>query len=172
MTWQLDPTHSTVAFSVRHMVVAKVKGRFKEFNVTLVADQANLVGATVKADIKTDSIDTGVEQRDGHLKSPDFFDVAKFPSITFESTKVEKQGDALSIHGNLTMHGITKPVMLAAEGGFGKDPWGNQRAMFSAKAHVERKDFGLTWNQALEAGGVLVGEKVEIELDVELVHKP
>ncbi|MBI5498558.1 MAG: YceI family protein [Deltaproteobacteria bacterium] len=171
MSWQLDPTHSSVAFSVRHMVVARVKGRFKEFSVSLAADEKDLTASRLKAEIRADSVDTGVEQRDGHLKSPDFFDVAKFPTITFESSRVEKHGDGHRVAGSLSMHGVTRPVTLEVEGGFGKDPWGNRRAMFSARTSVERKDFGLTWNQALETGGVLVGDKVEIELDVELVDK-
>ena len=169
MAWTIDPTHSHVGFSVRHMVVAKVRGTFKTFKVDLNVDEANLHTSSVYAEIDTASVDTGVEQRDGHLKSADFFDAANHPKLTFRSTGVEKKGEQYLVRGDLNIHGVSKPVTLEVEGGFGKDPWGNRRGMFSARTSINRKDFGLTWNQALETGGVLVGDKVDIEIDVEAV---
>ena len=166
--WNIDTTHTGIHFSVRHMVIAKVRGSFQQFSGTLTLDEENLAAAAVSVRIDTASINTGVSQRDNHLRSPDFFDVEKFPAITFESTKVEKTaGKGLRVTGNLTLRDITREVVLEAEAlGVGKDPWGNLKAAFEAKTSVDRRDFGLTWNQALEAGGVLVGEKIEITLEV------
>jgi polyisoprenoid-binding protein YceI len=171
-TWNIDPTHTGIHFSVRHMVVAKVRGSFKAFSGSVQLDPQSPAGASVSARIETASIDTGVEQRDGHLKSPDFFDVAKFPAITFQSTKVEPAGgNTLRVTGNLTLRDITRPVVLEVEQlGVAKDPWGQQRAAFEAKTSLDRREFGLTWNQALEAGGVLVGDKIEISLEVQAVQ--
>jgi polyisoprenoid-binding protein YceI len=173
MAWTLDLTHSTVGFTVRHMVVAKVRGHFSKFSIDLNYVPENPLASSVNAVIEAASIDTKVEQRDNHLRSPDFFDVANFPTLTFASTSVKKTSDeGFEIQGNLTIRGITKPVTLEVEGGgLAKDPWGNTRTGFSAKTSILRKDFGLTWNQALETGGVLVGEKVEIELDLEVVQQ-
>lgn len=169
--WNLDTTHSTVGFTVRHMVIAKVRGRFGAFNGTIQLDEADFTKSRVAVTIETSSIDTGVGDRDNHLRSGDFFDVVNHPQIRFESTGIEKKSDEdYAVHGNLTIRGVTKPVVLAAEfGGKGTDPWGNARVGFTAKTSIARTDFGLKWNQALEAGGVLVGEKVEIELDVQAV---
>ena len=170
-TWNIDPSHSTVGFTVRHLVISKVHGSFNTFTGTVVLDEQNPGASKVTARIEAGSIDTKEEKRDGHLKSPDFFDVEKFPAITFESTKVEKaDGNAYRVTGDLTLHGVKKSIALEAELlGIGKDPWGNQRAGFAAQVSLQRKDFGLNWNQALEAGGVLVGEKVDIQLDIEAV---
>jgi polyisoprenoid-binding protein YceI len=170
--WNIDTTHSGIHFSVRHMVVAKVRGAFKAFSGTVQLDEQTPAASSVSVRIDAASIDTGVAQRDAHLKSPDFFDVAKFPTLSFESTKVEQgRGGALKITGNLTIRDITREVVLEAEQlGVGKDPWGQTRAAFEAKTSVDRRDFGLTWNQALEAGGVLVGEKVEITLEIQAVQ--
>jgi polyisoprenoid-binding protein YceI len=168
-SWTFDLAHSRVGFSVRHMMFAKVHGRFNAWSGAATAPDAGLDGAQVTAELDVASIDTGHEQRDGHLKSPDFFDVARFPKITFRSTRVEPH----ALHGDLTIRGVTRPVTLELEdGGTGKDPWGNTRRGFSAKGKLDRAAFGLTWNQAIEAGGVLVGNDVTVELDVQLVRAP
>jgi polyisoprenoid-binding protein YceI len=171
-TWNIDSTHTGIHFSVRHMVVAKVRGTFKAFSGTVQLDPRSPAGASVTARIEAASIDTGVEQRDAHLKSPDFFDVAKFPALTFRSTKVEPAGgNNLRVTGELTIRDITRPVVLEVEQlGTAKDPWGQTRIAFEAKTSVDRREFGLTWNQALEAGGVLVGDKIEIALEVQAVQ--
>ena len=172
--WNIDTTHTGIHFSVRHMVIAKVRGSFQQFSGTLTLDEENLAASAVSVRIDTASINTGVSQRDNHLRSPDFFDVEKFPAITFESTKVEKgSGTGLRVTGKLTIRDITREVVLEAEAlGVGKDPWGNLKAAFEAKTSVDRRDFGLTWNQALETGGVLVGEKIEIALEVQAARAP
>ena len=171
-TWNIDTTHSGIHFSIRHMVVAKVRGAFKAFSGTVQLDEQAPASSSVSVRIEVASIDTGVEQRDNHLRSPDFFDVAKCPAITFQSTKVEKaSGNNLRVTGNLTIRDVSREVVLDVEQlGTGKDPWGQLRVAFEAKTSVDRRDFGLTWNQALEAGGVLVGEKVEISLEVQAVQ--
>ncbi|RKH14926.1 polyisoprenoid-binding protein [Corallococcus sp. CA053C] len=167
--WNIDTTHTGIHFSVRHMVIAKVRGSFQQFSGTLTLDEENPTASAVSVRIDTASINTGVAQRDNHLRSADFFDVEKFPAITFQSTKVEQaSGKGLRVTGNLTIRDITREVVLEAEAlGVGKDPWGNLKAAFEAKGTVDRRDFGLTWNQALETGGVLVGEKIEITLEVQ-----
>jgi len=172
-TWAFDQAHSSVNFMVRHMVVSKVRGRFTKWDGTLAMDETNPVGGSVEVSIEAGSIDTGVEQRDGHLRSPDFFDVAKFPTLTFKSTKVEAAGaGALKVTGDLTMHGVTRPVVLDVEySGSAKDPWGGVRAGFSARTTIDRKDFGLAYNQLLETGGVLVGETIEIAIEAEMVKQ-
>jgi polyisoprenoid-binding protein YceI len=169
-TWNIDSTHSSILFSVRHLVIAKVHGKFTKFSGTLSAEGGKLSGTKVSIDAS--SIDTAEPQRDGHLKSADFFDVAKFPTVEFVSKRVEGTGKAFAIVGDLTMHGVTNEVKLAVESeGSAKDPWGNERQAYSAKASLNRTDFGLKWNQALEAGGVLVGEKIEITLEVQAISK-
>ena len=172
-SWAFDQAHSSVNFMVRHMVVSKVRGRFTKWNGTLVMDEMNPAGGAVEVAIEAGSIDTGVEQRDGHLKSPDFFDVAKYPTLTFKSTKVEAAGaGALRVTGELTMHGVTRPVVLEVEySGSAKDPWGGVRAGFSARVTIDRKDFGLTYNQLLETGGVVVGENIEVAIEAEMVKQ-
>ncbi len=168
-TWKIDTSHSGVHFTVRHMVFAKVRGTFTKFSGALVLEEP-FEKSTVSVDIEAASIETRDEKRDGHLRSADFFDVEKFPKLTFRSKKVEGTADAFKVTGELTMHGATREVVLHGERtGTGKDPWGNERAGFSAKAQVDRKDFGLTWNQALETGGVLVGDRIDIELEVEAI---
>lgn len=170
-TWNIDTTHSSIHFSVRHMVIAKVRGSFRTYSGTVALDEQDISTSSVSVRIETASIDTGVEQRDTHLRSADFFDAEKFPSITFQSTKVEKSsGNGLRVTGNLTIRDVTREVVLEAEQlGIGKDPWGNVKAAFEAKTSIDRRDFGLQWNQALETGGVLVGEKVEISLEIQAV---
>jgi polyisoprenoid-binding protein YceI len=171
--WAFDVVHSSVNFTVRHMVVSKVRGRFTKFDGTLLMDERDPSGGLVEVAIDAASIDTGVGQRDAHLRSADFFDVERFPTITFKSTRVEPAGaGALRVSGDLTMHGVTRPVVLDVEyAGSTKDPWGGVRAGFSARASLDRRDFGLTYNQLLETGSVLVGETVEIAIEAEMVKQ-
>jgi polyisoprenoid-binding protein YceI len=168
-TWNIDKAHSGVHFTVRHMVIAKVRGSFDRWQGVIELDEKNPAASKVSVRIDAASIDTREEKRDAHLRSADFFDVEKYPELTFESTKVAKlSDDRYQVTGALTIHDITKEVVLDAEAlGTGKDPWGNERVAFQAQTSINRKDFGLTWNQALETGGVLVGDKVEISLDVQ-----
>jgi polyisoprenoid-binding protein YceI len=170
-TWNLDPSHSRIAFQVRHMVFAKVHGAFTSFSASLELDENDLTRSKLDVAIDAASIATNEEKRDLHLKSADFLDAEKFPKLLYKSKRIEKEGATYyRVVGDLTIHGITKEVPLAVEfGGKGKDPWGNERMGFSAKAQINRTDFGLTWNQALEAGGLLVGEKVDIGIDLEVV---
>jgi polyisoprenoid-binding protein YceI len=172
-TYTIDYQHSDVGFSVRHMVFAKVRGHFTKWTADFAFDAADPSKSSVNVAIEAASIDTREPQRDAHLKSPDFLEAEKYPKLTYKSTKVEKTGDKrYAVSGDLTIRGVTKPVKLDVEElGGGKDPWGNQRIAFVAKTRVERADFGLKWNQALEAGGVLVGEHVDIEIDVEAIAK-
>ena len=171
-TWNIDTTHSSIGFTVRHMVFAKVRGRFASWHGALTLDPSDLTQARVEVEIDAASIDTGVADRDNHLRSPDFFDVEQFGQLRFVSTKVEAAGgERYRVHGELTIRDVTKAVVLEAEyAGQAKDPWGNQRVAFTAKTTVDRREFGLTWNQVLEAGGVLVGERIEIELEVQAVQ--
>jgi polyisoprenoid-binding protein YceI len=171
--WEIDSSHSGIHFSVRHMVVAKVRGNFARWVGTVLAEDGDLSRAQVNVVIDASSIDTGVAERDAHLKSPDFLDVLGFPEITFTSKRVDKQGDEmLRVSGDLTIRGATREVVLDVEyAGRTKDPWGNERAGFTAKTAIERSDFGLTWNQVLEAGGVMVGDRLSIEIEVEAVKQ-
>jgi polyisoprenoid-binding protein YceI len=168
--WNIDVTHSAVQFHVRHMIISKVHGRFAKWSGALQLDTADLTRSSVAVTIDAASIDTQVADRDAHLRSPDFLDVAAHPAITFTSKRVEKAGAGYRVVGDLGIRGTVREVVLEAEfAGTGKDPWGNQRAGFSARTTIDRRDFGLTWNAALEAGGVLVGEKVEISIELEAV---
>jgi len=171
--WTPDLVHSSVGFTVRHMVVSKVRGKFSRWTGTILMDEHDLTRTQVDVAIETASVDTGVEQRDNHLRSADFFDVEKFPAMTYKSTRVEKQKDgSLRLLGDLTLHGVTRPVALDVEyAGTQKDPWGGMRAGFSARTTLDRKEFGLVWNQLLEAGGVAVGDKVEIDIEIEAVKQ-
>ena len=172
--WTIDQDHSNVGFKVKHLMVSNVKGEFRSFNGTLEIDDKDVTKSKVAVTIETPSITTGVTKRDDHLKSPDFFDVAKYPTMTFVSKKVKKAGnDKLKVYGDLTLHGVTKEVILDVEGptkAF-KDPWGNIKRGASATTKINRKDFGLTWNAAIESGGVVVGDEVTISLEVELLQK-
>jgi polyisoprenoid-binding protein YceI len=170
-TSHFDTSHSQITFSVRHMVVAKVHGRFDKWSGSLKLDDADLASSSVTVRIDATSINTQEPNRDNHLRSPDFFDVEQFPEITFVSKRVEKVYDSqLKVVGDLTLHGVTREVVLDTEYlGKAKDPWGNQRVAFTAKTTINRKDYGLNWNQLLEAGGVLVGEKIEIGIDVQAI---
>lgn len=169
--WQIDSAHSAVNLTVRHMVISKVRGRFTRWNAKLQLDTANLTRSAVEVDIEAASIETGVADRDNHLRSPDFLDVQKYPALTYRSRRVEAPSkDRLRVVGDLTIRNVTREVVLDVEyGGQGKDPWGNQRAGFTATASLNRKDFGLTWNEALETGGVLVADRVDIEIELEAV---
>jgi polyisoprenoid-binding protein YceI len=169
-TWQIDTTHSSIGFTVRHMVVAKVHGRFTRYEGRLFVN-GNLARAQAEVKIDAASIDTQVEARDNHLRSPDFFDVAAFPRIIFRSKRVEEAGkERYRVVGDLTLREVTREVVLEVEFlGRVTDPFGAERLAFNARTSIDRKDFGLTWNKALETGGVLVGEHIDIELDVQAV---
>jgi polyisoprenoid-binding protein YceI len=171
--WEIDSAHSGVHFSVRHMVVAKVRGQFARWSGTVLAEDGDLGRASVRAVIDASSIETGVADRDTHLKSADFLDVLSFPEMTFDGKVVERTRDnRIKIVGGLTIRGVTREVTLDVEyAGRTQDPWGHERAGFTAKTSVDRKDFGLTWNQVMEAGGVLVGDRVDIEIEVEAVKQ-
>lgn len=173
-TWNLDPAHSAAEFKVKHMMISNVKGSFRGLTGTLTLDESDPSGSQVKATIDVSTLSTGDEQRDAHLKSADFFDVAQIPQMTFESTTVKRTGEGeYQVTGNLSMHGVTKPVTFAVDGpgAPGKDPWGNTRIGLSATAKINRKDFGLTWNAALETGGVLVGEDVALTIDAQFIKQ-
>lgn len=172
-TYQIDPSHSTASFSIKHMMIAKVHGGFEKLSGTLVYDAANPSKSSVQVAIETNSINTREPQRDTHLRSPDFFDVEKYPTITFKSTRVEGSGGELKVIGDLTIHGVTQQVTLDVDGPSDemKDPWGNIKIGASGSTKIKRKDFGLTWNAALEAGGFLVGDDVTINLDVQFVKQ-
>jgi polyisoprenoid-binding protein YceI len=172
-TWQIDPAHTNVEFTVRHMMISNVKGQFQRTSGTITTNGSDPASATIDATIDASSVDTRVEKRDMHLKSPDFLDVAKYPTITFKSTKVEAAGpNKFKVTGDLTLHGVTKPVVLEVESsGAPINVMGKMRAGASATTQIKRSDFGLTWNKALEAGGVMVGDEVAISIDVEAVKK-
>jgi len=169
--WNIDSSHSGAQFAVRHMVISKVRGIFERWAGTIDFDPSKPEASKVSVRIEAASVNTNEPQRDQHLRSADFFDVEKYPAITFESSRIESRGeDRYRVLGELTIHGVTRPVELDAEYlGGGKDPWGNERIGFFAKTSLNRKDFGLNWNQVLETGGVLVGDQVEVSLDVEAV---
>jgi polyisoprenoid-binding protein YceI len=172
--YDIDPAHSGAHFSVRHMMISNVKGEFSKLSGTVTFDLENPTASQVEATIDATSLHTRDEQRDGHLKSPDFFDVAKFPEIRFVSRSVVSQGvGEFLVKGDLTIHGVTQGVTLRVEGPTAemKDPWGNLRAGASAATKINRKDFGLNFNVPLESGGVLVGEEVSITLEVELIRR-
>lgn len=170
-TWNIDPDHSSVAFKVRHLMVSNVKGSFGKVAGVVNVDDKEITKSTVTATIDTKSLDTGVAKRDTHLKSPDFLDVEKYPTMTFVSTKITSSGKNLRVQGDLTLHGVTRPVVLEVEGPTGeiKDPMGNLRRGASASTKINRKDFGIVWNKVLEAGGVAVGDEVVINIEVELI---
>ena len=173
-TYQIDPTHSAAHFSVRHMMVANVRGEFTKMSGTLVFDRENPANSSLEAKVDVNSITTRDAQRDGHLKSADFFDAEKFPEMIFKSTKVMVDDDAvIQLTGDLTIRGVTHPVTFDVDGPTPevKDPWGGFRIGATAEAKIKRKDFGLEWNVALEAGGVLVGEEVKISIELEAVRQ-
>jgi len=173
-TWSLDPDHSNVGFKVRHLMVSNVRGNFEKFTGTIDINDKDIARSSVQVSVDTNSINTNVQKRDAHLRSADFFDVAKYPTMTFVSKKVVKVGtNRLQVTGYLTLHGVTKEVVLDVEGpsAESKDPWGNIRKGATATAKINRKDFGLVWNKALETGGVAVGDEVTIILEAEMIRK-
>lgn len=170
--YKIDTSHSSAQFAVAHLGISKTKGEFADVQGMVSYDPANFSATKIEAVIGVKTINTKDEKRDGHLKSPDFFDVEKFPTMKFVSTKVEKAGNnKLKVIGNLTIKGVTKQVVLAVDGPTGevKDPWGGRRRAASATTLINRKDFGITWNKTLDAGGLLVGDEVEIALEIELI---
>ena len=174
-TWNIEPGHSLVEFSAKHMMITTVKGRFRDVTGAINIDEANPERSTVEASMNAATIDTGVAQRDQHLVSPDFLDAATYPTITFKSRKISgaraSAGDEFTITGDLTIRGTTREVTLTASyEGRGKDPWGGERISFTASGKIDRRDFGLTWNQALEAGGILVSNDIKINLEVQAVR--
>jgi polyisoprenoid-binding protein YceI len=170
-SWKIDPTHSDIEFQVKHLMVAKVKGRFAGVSGTIEIDESDVSASKVDVTIDTATVDTRDEKRDAHLRSADFFDVEKFPMMTFQSRKVERKGDRLRVTGDLTIHGVTREVVLdVEENGRQKDPWGGERAAFTATTTIDRHDYGLEWNVALEAGGVMVSREVKITLEIEAVR--
>jgi len=173
-TWTIDPDHTNVGFKVRHLMVSNVKGNFTTFTGTVDLDDQDVTRSKVTVNIATDSIDTNVQKRDDHLRSADFLDVAKYPTMTFTSKKIAKTDNGrLAITGDLTLRGVTREVVLDAEAlsPESKDPWGNIRRGTTATTTINRKDFGLTWNAALETGGVVVGDEVAITLEIEMIRK-
>src|ERR1700683_1568812 len=172
-TWQIDPAHTNVEFTVRHMMISNVKGQFQKTSGTITANGNDPASAQIDATIDASSVDTRVEGRDGHLKGPNFLDVAKYPTITFKSTKVEADGpNKWKVTGDLTLHGVTKPVVLDVESsGQPISMMGKTHAGASATTKINRSDFGLTWNKAMEAGGVMVGDEVAISIDVEAIKQ-
>jgi polyisoprenoid-binding protein YceI len=173
-TYKIDPAHSSAHFVVRHMMITNVRGAFSNIQGTIAWDTANPGGTTIEAVIDATTVNTQEAPRDAHLKSADFLDVEKYPTITFKSTNVESEGaDELKVTGDLTIHGVTKQVVLKVEGptAEGKDPWGNARIGASATTKVKRSEFGLTFNAALETGGILIGDDLKIELEVSLIKQ-
>ena len=175
-TWQIDPAHSAIEFAVKHMMFTTVRGRFKDFKGTIEADQSNPDGSVVNVEINAASIDTGVADRDAHLKSADFLDVENHPTITFRSKRVEgaakKEGDRFRLVGDLTIRGTKLEVALDCQfEGTGKDPWGGIRSGARAETRIDRREWGLKWNQALETGGILVANEVRVEIEVQAVRQ-
>lgn len=175
-TWKLDPAHTSVELSVKHMMFTKVRGRFTDVDGTLEIDEENPDRSKVRVEIDAASIDTGVEDRDAHLRSPDFLDAENHPKIVFESKRIEgamnEEGDTFEVVGDLTIRGKTREITLEATyAGQGQDPWGKRRAGFEADTRIDRREWGLRWNQALEAGGILVGNDVNIDLGVQAVRQ-
>jgi polyisoprenoid-binding protein YceI len=171
-TYQIDPVHSHLQFAVRHLMVSNVRGTFTGVKGTVNYDPANPAATSVDAVIDVNTLNTNDEKRDGHLKSPDFFDAAQYPEMTFQGTQVEKESDSeFKVTGNLTLHGVTKPVVLKVEdvSSEAKDPWGGTRIGATAKTKIKRSDFGLNWNAALETGGFVIGDEVKIEFELEFV---
>ncbi|MXN89902.1 hypothetical protein GR160_01570 [Flavobacterium sp. Sd200] len=171
--WVLDPTHSEATFKVKHLMFTNVSGNFTKFEGAVTSDDENFENASFEFSADADSINTNNSDRDGHLKSADFFDVEQFPKLTFTSTSFTKKGgDDYVLTGDFTLHGVTKQVTLDVEfGGIQKDPWGNIKAGFSATGKINRKDFGLTYNAALETGGVMLGEEVKLALELQYVKQ-
>src|SRR5690554_2473768 len=173
MAWQIDPAHSSIQFTVRHMMISNVRGQFDRFEGTIDLDEENPENTRVHVEIDASSINTRANQRDNHLRSADFLDVEKYPKLVFESTRVERTGENTArLHGDLTIRDVTRPVTLDVEYlGQAKSPWGTTSAGFNARTKINRKDWNLTWNQALETGGVLVGDEIKIAIELELIKQ-
>jgi polyisoprenoid-binding protein YceI len=170
--YTLDASHSRLGFSTRHAMVTTVRGQFKDFTGEAVVDTANPAASKVVVNIKAESIDTGVADRDAHLRSADFFDVENYPEITFTSTDVSREGNDWTIAGDLTIKGVTKPISIDFEAnGSARDPFGNLRIGFEGRTTISRKDWGLTWNAALETGGLLVSDKIKLDFDISAIAK-
>ncbi len=170
-TWTIDPAHTAVEFSVRHLMITTVKGRFGTVSGTLVLDEASIERSKVEVEIDVNSIDTREDKRDAHLRSADFFDVENHPKLTFVSRRVERSGDGLKMTGDLTIRGTTKEITLDVEDlGRARDPWGGDRAAFTATGKLNRNEYGLKWNQALETGGVMVSDEVKLTIDAQFVR--
>ncbi len=168
--WKLDPTHTAVEFSAKHLMITTVKGRITDIDGSIYTDEKNPRNSTVEATLKAASIDTRTDQRDQHLRSGDFLDVEKFPEIKFRSTRIEGDRDEFKLTGDLTIRDVTRPITLDVRfEGQTKDPWGGERVGFSATGKIDRRDFGLVWNQLLETGGVAVGNDIKIGLEIEAV---
>lgn len=169
-TYKIDPAHSSAQFAVRHLMITNVRGAFSGVTGTVVYDPANIAASSIDATIDTTTFNTGDEKRDGHVKSAEFLDAAQYPTITFKSKSVAQDGDDLKVTGDLTIHGVTKEAVLTVEplAPEAKDPWGGTRSGTSATTKISRKDFDLTWNAALETGGVMIGDDVKITLDIQL----
>ena len=166
--WNVDASHSSIGFSVKHMMVSKVRGTFGDYSAVVEADETDLTGANIAFTIQVASINTGSEDRDNHLRSADFFDAETYPEIKFVANNISQKGDDYEIAGDLTIKDVTKPVVFEAEyGGKGTNPWGVEVVAFEAETKINREEFGLTWNAALETGGVLVGKDIKITLDLE-----
>jgi len=171
-TWNIDPAHTVAEFKVKHMMISNVKGQFAKVSGTLTLNEADVTKSKVQATIDVSSLETRDPQRDAHLKSADFFDVEKFPTLSFTSTTVKAKGEVeLAVEGDLTIHGVTRKATFNVEGPTpaAKDPWGNMRVAIAATTKINRKDYGLTWNSTLETGGILVGEEVTISLEVQFI---
>ncbi len=172
-TYNIDPAHSEITFKVKHLMITNVTGRFKKFSGKMESEQDDFTDAKIEFEADIDSIDTNNEQRDGHLRTGDFLDAAKYPKLTFTSTSLTKESDGIyKLNGDLSIHGVTKPVTMSAElAGVNKDPWGQTKVGFELTGSIHRKDFGMEYNAALETGGVLVGDEVKLQLDVQLVKQ-
>lgn len=172
-SFSLDPSHSHVGFSVKHMMISNVKGEFKEYDGVINFDPKSMSFTKFSGTVDAASVDTGIEKRDDHLKSADFFDVKKYPTITFVMKKYKSEGkDEGEMIGDLTIHGVTKSVKMDVEiGGVAKDPWGNTRLGFSLEGKINREDFGLKWNKVMEAGGLVVGDTIKLNIDIEAIEQ-
>ena len=169
--WAIDPTHSEIGFKVKHMMFTNVSGKFDSYEATIITDEDNFENASIEFSADINSINSNNADRDNHLKSGDFFDVENHPKLTFKATSFTKKGDDFELVGDLTLRGVTKPVKLEAEfSGLMKDPWGNTKAGLNISGKINRKDWGLNWNSALEAGGVLVGEEVRLNIELQLIQ--
>lgn len=171
--WTVDPTHSSIDFSVKHMMIAKVKGTFHAFEANIVADAFDLTSADIQLTVDLNSVDTRNKDRDAHLRTADFFDIEKFPSLVFTSTAITKTDDGeYSVVGDVNLHGVTRSEKFTVSfEGAGKDPWGNEKVGFSAAGSLKRSDYGLTYNALLETGGVLIGDEVKISIEIEAIHQ-